>query len=58
MVRTVLLIACLAAAAVALAAYLWDTRDERQEFARRMERAENIRASMSGGRLPRGGPHD
>ena len=58
MVHTVLLIACLSIAAIAFAAYLWDTRDERREFARRVARAEQVRTSMCGGRLPRGGPRD
>jgi Flp pilus assembly protein TadB len=52
--HTVLLTASLATAAIAFAAYLWDTRDERREFARRVERAERIRDAACGGRMPRG----
>ena len=54
MVHTALIIGCLAIAAIAFAVYMWDTRTERREFARRIERAERIRRSMSGG-MPRGG---
>jgi len=52
--RTALLVASLVMAAVAFAAYLWDTRDERREFARRVERAQRIREAACGGRIPRG----
>lgn len=57
MVHVVLIIGCLSIAAIGFAAYLWDTREERKEFARRVARAEQVRASMSGGRMPRGGSH-
>jgi Flp pilus assembly protein TadB len=56
MVHAALIVGCLAVAAIAFAIYMWDTRVERREFARRLERAERVRTSMSGGRLPRGGP--
>jgi Flp pilus assembly protein TadB len=55
MLHTALIIGCLAIAAIAFAVYMWDTRAERKEFAHRVERAERIRRSMSGGRMPRGG---
>jgi hypothetical protein len=56
MLHAALIIGCLVIAAIAFAAYLWDTRAERREFARRVARAEQVRTSMCGGRLPRGGP--
>jgi Flp pilus assembly protein TadB len=54
MVHTVLLAVSLGVSAVAFAAYMWDTRDERREFARRVERAQRIREAACGGRIPRG----
>ena len=54
MAHTVLLIASLSISAIGLAAYLWDTRDDRREFARRVERAERIRMTY-GHRMPGGG---
>jgi Flp pilus assembly protein TadB len=55
MVHAALIIGCLAIAAIAFGVYMWDTREERKEFAQRVERAEQVRRSMSGGRMPRGG---
>jgi hypothetical protein len=57
--HAVLIIGALVLSAIGFAYYMWDTREERHEFARRAAKAERIRRSMSGGgRLPRGGwPH-
>jgi cbb3-type cytochrome oxidase maturation protein len=54
MVHTVLIIVSLSIAAIGLAAYLWDTREDAREFGRRVQRAERIRNSY-GHRMPRGG---
>jgi hypothetical protein len=55
MVHDALIIASLALAAGGFGFYMRDTREERGEFARRVARAERVRDSMQGGRLPRGG---
>jgi hypothetical protein len=56
MVHDALIIGALTMSAGGFIYYMWDTREERREFARRVARAERVRGSMMlGGRLPRGG---
>jgi hypothetical protein len=56
MLHEALIIGCLVLSTGGFGYYMWDTREERREFARRVAKAERIRRSMSGGgRLPRSG---